>query len=455
MRRACFGCCLALLACSGQDAAAPAADDGGSPETSLGDATFPQPDAAAPDLRDDGIAPPWRWDEMAARVLDSAALADAFVAAGVSVPAGTEIYAATVDENSLGLGYGFFEYGGGAFSQSFWPASTVKLLSSLAALDFVQSQGFTGDATVKWDSGFSDVVNAIVKRAIQTSSNADYDRTIRIAGFDQLNGVWLTPERGFTSTVIKSSYAGFEVKNPPGYTLSEGPKSKVIPARAASGTYPCKSGGNNCTNLFELTEAVRRVVWHSALDASEQFALPAADRAGLEDALCTATPSFFEKGVEAALGSGARICHKPGWVPGSDSLDHGVIEATDGRKFLLGAAVPDPGDSSSQGKLAQLAEHTLAALTTLPAAPFFLQRDAGNSIVIEASPAELRMASPAADTMQLYFDGKAHPVAPPSSDGVFSAAATSADYAGKLVSVRALGAGKLIAVRNIVLPPVP
>ncbi len=455
MRRLGFASCCLCLACSGPDAAAPsgAKDAGGAAsgdvETSITDAGWP--DASAPNLRDDGLPPPWRWDEMAARVLDSATLAQAFAAAGVNPPSGTEIYAATVDHNALGLGFAYFEYGGGAFSQSFWPASTVKLLSSLAALDYIQSQGFTGAATVTWASGFSDVANAIVRRAIQTSSNEDYDRTIRIAGFDQLNANWLSPERGFPTAVIKASYAGFEVKNPPGYTLTEGTKSKVIPARSATGTYSCKSGGNNCANLFELTEAVRRVVWHADSDPADRFSLSEADRAGLEDALCTATPSFFEKGVEAALGSGARICHKPGWVPGSDSLDHGVLEAADGRRYMLGAAIPDPGDSSSQAKLAQVAEHSLNALSTLPKAPFYLQRDAGKKIVIEASPGTLRIFSSGADALELYIDGSAVPLAPADADGIFVALATAADYADKLISMRAFSAGSLSAVRNVVL----
>ncbi len=258
---------------------------------------------------------------------------------GYTPPAGTEAYAALVQENALGLAYAYFDYGGGAFAQSFWPASTVKLLSSLAALDWVGSQGFSGAATVKWDSGFSDTVNAIVDRAIRISSNEDYDRTIRIAGFDQLNAVWLSPERGFPETTIKAAYAGFEVKNPPGYTLTEGGNVKVIPPRAATGSYPCASGKNNCANLFELTEAVRRVVLRELIPAGERFDLAPADLIVLDDALCKATPSFFAKGVSAALGPGASICHKPGWVPGSDSLDHGVIEAADGRRFLLAAAV--------------------------------------------------------------------------------------------------------------------
>lgn len=280
-----FASGLFALVCVGSDRTATSPTDPDSAEASTADALpTDAADAAPPSLRDDGMAPPFRWDEMAQRVVDSSTLKSGLSAAGYAPPAGTEIYAAVVQQNAHGQGYALFDYGAGAFSQSFWPASTIKLLSSLAALDYVQSHGFTGAATVTWKGVFSDVVHNIVRRAIQKSNNQDYDRTVQIAGLDQLNATWLTAARGFPHSVIKASYGKLEVKNPPGYTLTEGEKSKVIPARAAKGTYACKGGRSNCTNLFELTEAVRRVVWHDAISEAERFDLPAADRAVLENA---------------------------------------------------------------------------------------------------------------------------------------------------------------------------
>lgn len=447
-----FASGLFALVCVGSDRTATSPTDPDSAEASTADALpTDAADAAPPSLRDDGMAPPFRWDEMAQRVVDSSTLKSGLSAAGYAPPAGTEIYAAVVQQNAHGQGYALFDYGAGAFSQSFWPASTIKLLSSLAALDYVQSHGFTGAATVTWKGVFSDVVHNIVRRAIQKSNNQDYDRTVQIAGLDQLNATWLTAARGFPHSVIKASYGKLEVKNPPGYTLTEGEKSKVIPARAAKGTYACKGGRSNCTNLFELTEAVRRLVWHDAISEAERFDLPAADRAVLENALCTAIPSFFKAGVDAALGDGARICHKPGWMPGSDSLDHGVIEAADGRRFMLAAAVPDPGDSSSQAKLARIAKHTLSVVAALSNPPFFLQPDAGEHIVIEASPARLRVSSAGADAVELFIDGKALAASPPTADGVFSIGATPSDYVGRLVTLRSYAAGSLTGVRNVAL----
>lgn len=429
----------------GADAASEAAipDAGGWPDDAAGDAA---PDAPSFVIDDDGKPPPWRWDEMVARVIDSQTLKGELAAAP---PAGTEIYAATIEKNALGLAYAPFDYGAGAFAQSFWPASTVKLLTSLAALDFIQSEGFTGAATAQWQSGFGDVVNAIVDRAIRVSSNQDYDRTIRIAGFDQLNETFLSPERGFPTTVIKASYAGFEVKNPPGYTLTEGSNVKTIPARTAQGNYPCASGGNNCTNLFELTEAVRRVVLRDELPEAERFALAAADLDNLENALCKATPSFFASGVTAALGPGATICHKPGWVPGNDSLDHGVITAADGRRFLLAAAVPDPGDSSSQKQLAPVAEGVLGLLTSLKAPPFFLQPTAGAEVRVRIESGGLRLQCLGADSVALWFDGASVPVM--AQGETFFADAVPGDWQGKLVTVRASAGGTLLAARNLVL----
>ena len=435
--------------------------DGGDPKDgSIGDGSWPDANvdsgsdgkaAAWSILADEAKAPPWRWDEMAKRVINSSLLPARFAQVGYQPPLGTDIHAAAISKNNLGLAYAYFESGGGAFKQSFWPASTIKLLTSLAALDFIKSQGFSGAAKVQWASGFGDVVNNIVDRAIRVSSNQDYDRTIRIAGFDRLNSHWLSKKRGFPTTVIKASYAGFEVKNPPGYTLSEGSKIKTIPARTAKGSYPCASSKNNCTNLFELTDAVRRVVLDSEIEAQDRFDLAATDKAVLKKALCSATPSFFAKGVTKTLGSGATICHKPGWVPGLDSLDHGIITSAKGQRFLLGAAIPDPGDSSSQGKLAILAEQTLSALTKQTPKPFALQRSAGQELRVAQNATGLRFQALGADEMRFFVDGQEILASSAAGDGLFQATISKNQWQGRLLTLRAFRLGKLVSVRNFVV----
>jgi hypothetical protein len=341
-------------------------------------------DAGLPPLRDDALLPEWTWEEKARRAVDRWTLPPAYAAAGTLPPAGTEAYAARVVVGVEGPAYVLYESGGGAFVQDFWPASTVKLLAAIGALEFARTLGFTGDAVVAFETGFSDRLRNICDRALVVSSNVDYDRTMQIAGFDRINTEVLTAARGFPTTVLQRSYTGDGVRISPAMTLSEGSRSRSVAERTGTGDYGCGDRDGNCADLFELTEAVRRIVLDAEIPPVERFDLDPADVAALAGMLCRPETSFFLDGVVAALGGEPRICHKTGSVWSDDYLDHGLVEdPRTGRRVLLAAAVPDQGgDDPSRAALAALAERILRTLAPrddgLP-----LQRDAGIPIVVQ------------------------------------------------------------------------
>ena len=145
-----------------------------------------------PQLRDvSQETPDWSWEQKVRHLIDRQTLSQAFAQADYRLPKGSYVYAARILPNRVGgLAYVFYEAGQGAFSEDFWPASTVKVLAALGALDFAADQGFSGQATVTFKSQrgktlFSDRLQEIYKRAIRVSSNADYDRTLQIAGLDR------------------------------------------------------------------------------------------------------------------------------------------------------------------------------------------------------------------------------------------------------------------------------
>jgi hypothetical protein len=371
-------------------------------------------DAGLPPLRDDALLPDWPWIEKARRAMDHDTLGTAFAAAGWTPPAGSEIYAVRIVPGLGGPAYVLYDAGGGAFSQDFWPASTVKVLTSLAALEFLHRRGFTNAARVTWDSGFGDVAGSIVDRAIRVSSNEDYDRTIRIAGFDWLNTEFLDDAHGFPTTIIQRSYARFPIRDIPGMTIEEEGRSLYVPARRSTTDYGCGDDGN-CANLFELTEAVRRIMLDGEIPESERFALDPSDVALVQRSLCTATPSFFAAGVERALGHPARICHKPGWVPWNDCLDHGLIEdPATGERWLVAAAVPETSGRSDCLPLAAVAEQVIRALRAVRDPGLPLQLDAGIPIVVQlddlgTNPERRRayaitVEAPGADRVELFTD---------------------------------------------------
>ncbi|MEN9207109.1 MAG: polysaccharide deacetylase family protein [Gloeomargarita sp. GMQP_bins_14] len=306
-------------------------------------------------------AAPWAWSVQ--RVMDRTFLPTWFRQRGVHWPRGTAIYAARITPGVGGPAYAFYEAGLGAFSQNFWPASTVKVLPAIAALEWVHAQGFTGEVTVTFPQG-QDTLARIIDRSIRESSNWDYDLTVQLVGLDWLNQRFLTPERGFPTTTLQRGYSGLNVYASPPLILREGDRQKIIPRRWFQGVGRCPRRGN-CANLFELTEAIRRVVLHQELPPGERFRIPTADIAQLTTSLCQAEPSFFAAGARVALGQTPQICHKPGWVLHRHCVDSGVITAGQER-YLLAVAMPAWAAGDNCQGLSRVAHQVLTALRQAP-----------------------------------------------------------------------------------------
>jgi len=268
-----------------------------------------------------------------------ASLDAALAGTGYRFPPGANVYAAKITKEAGGLVYEDFEGGGGALGFSFWPASSIKVLAALGALELIGQQGFTGAATVRFGGGAPRTVRSIYDAAIRVSDNAAYDALVEIAGVDWLNKEFLSPARGFPRTVIQRSYTvGGNLRVVPALTLSEGARTATIPARNGKVDTDCAQG--QCSNLWEMSESVRRVVLHNEIPESERFKLAPADVTGLTSALLGAE-GWFEPAVGRVLGTGARIYGKPGQVPGRDCMDVTLIETPDGTRILLSATVPE------------------------------------------------------------------------------------------------------------------
>ncbi|MFP5317111.1 MAG: serine hydrolase [Acidimicrobiia bacterium] len=285
--------------------------------------------------------------------------------AGYRLPLGTSVYAAEVVRGPTGaLRLLEFEAGGGAREKNFWPASSIKVMAAVAALDFLRTLGFTGAATVEWPSGWSTTVRMLVHDAINESANDAYDLLIQIAGFDRLNAVFLSPANGFPDTVIQRGYAGYDIRNSPELVVTEGARTATIPARSSSAQYGCPDAGN-CSNLYEMTESIRRIVLHDELPPAQRFNLDPADVRALDYALL-ASEGWIDPGVARAFGIRARVYNKPGFAGGLDCLDVGLVEdVATGHRFLIGITTPvrTPGDEGCW-VLATVAEEVLEVLAT-------------------------------------------------------------------------------------------
>ena len=284
-------------------------------------------------------APPRVPSPLSAPLSSPKSLESALAAAGYKVPPGAAVYAAKVLEEDGGLTYDDYQAGGGALASNFWPASSIKVLAALGALEYVGRQGFTGAASVSVGGKPGRTLRSIYDGAIRDSSNEDYDLLVELAGLDWLNDEFLTAARGFPVTVIQRSYTvGGNLRTNPSYTLAEGGRRYTVPARTGRVKSGCPAG--NCSNLFEMSESVRRVVLHDEIPEPERFKISSADAAGLTASLLGAE-GYFEPAVARVLGSTARVYKKPGWVPGRDCMDVSLITGRNGQRLLLSATVPE------------------------------------------------------------------------------------------------------------------
>ena len=158
------------------------------------------------------------------------ALEPDLAAKGYKVPERANVYAVRVVERPEGRIYEQYQAGGGALAVDFWPASSIKVLAALGALDFARSLGYSGEATVTFDDGSpSRSLRSISKSAIRDSSNYDYDLLVRIAGRDRLNEEFLTARNGFPVTSIARSYSGLEFDESPAMIFEQGDRRTYVP----------------------------------------------------------------------------------------------------------------------------------------------------------------------------------------------------------------------------------
>lgn len=289
------------------------------------------------------------WMATSSRHIDDTTLASE----GLVLPEGANVFAARIIDGGTSPAYMLYEAGGGAFSDEVYPASSIKILAAVGALELAYKLGFTGEAVVDGTYGLWEYYDG----AIRSSSNEDYDALVRMAGVDWLNEEFL-PSHGYRATRIQEAYGGGEgVTESPSVHLSQEGRELVIPERSSTEDHGC--GAANCSNLFELVDSVRRVVLNDEIDLEERFTVAPGDMDGLQDALLGAE-SWIGPGAADALGPETAVYSKPGWTGGRDCVDVAlVVDADSGDRYLIGISAPDDGECAM---LAPMAAEVLTML---------------------------------------------------------------------------------------------
>jgi hypothetical protein len=291
-------------------------------------------------------------------VLDTRRLGQVLAADQVTVPSGAKILAVRITTVAGSPRYEYLGYAQTAFDDQFWPASSIKLMAALAAVETLEDFGFTvGGATITYSGtapdNYSGPFRTLVNNALIISDNQSYDNLVLFVGFDDLNTQFLRPDVGFERTVIMRRYGMVgSLRHSPAITLREGSRTVNLPARDGTGTYDCPDSGN-CTNPFELSEAIRRVGMHERLPNGERFRLTREDLSYLRYALGTTAGDLIVPAAAQVFGTGNVLFYrKGGYVPGSYRIDNAFLrDKATGEEYVVTIALPDAAGSAPFGSI--------------------------------------------------------------------------------------------------------
>ncbi len=344
---------------------------------------YPHPIALDPAGDRDG------WFTMARLLADHDALARHFRRVDYDPPAFSRALVVTVRPGVEQPRLFHYSLGDTAFvvpRHYFHPASTVKLAAAIGALVTVGALGLTGDVEIE----FTDAEGVqrgrladMIAEALLHSSNRDYNRLVRIAGFDALNDDLLSARWGLPIMAIQARYGdrdGPTLRSSPVMRWREGERSGELPAREAVGRDPdCKG---NCATLFELHEVQRRVMLHEELPASERFPIDPRDVARMR-ATMKVTRKRLGSVPDELFGAPVEVYNNVGRIPRVALLENAtLVDRASGRRVFIVASVAFPGvlgdsDALVVPRLRALVRPTLAlALAATPEGPG-LQHDAG------------------------------------------------------------------------------
>ena len=298
------------------------------------------------------------WFAMARALADPHSLAAHYRGAGYDPPGFSRVLTVAVRPGVGQPRYFYYSLGDTAFEvprQFFHPASTVKLAASLGALRTVGALGLTGDVQLEFNDGEGHYAGKLadsVHEALMHSSNRDYNRLVRIAGFDALNVDYLSPRWGAPEMAVQARYGsrnGPTLRTSPAIRYREGDKSGEIPAREASSKHPGCRG--NCATLFELHDIQRRVLLHDELPEDQRFPVAAKDISRMRETM-RITRKRFGKVPEEVFGAPVEIFNNVGRIPRLALLENAtMIDPKSGRRLFIVASVAFPaalGDSDAE-----------------------------------------------------------------------------------------------------------
>ena len=270
-----------------------------------------------------------------------------------------------------------FSYGDTADRVDFWPASTIKIYPATAALTILKEQGFSLDAEATfyhesggvWVKDVTKTFRDLIFESFNCSSNTAYTLLLRFAGIDWLNQEFFVPNNGFNATTLMVGYVN---ERPFVYKRSEAQKIVVAEGEkslerihAFSGTsyheeVGCTisygAGAANCSSPRDMTEHMKRVMFHEWLSEDARFNLRIDDLNWMryEGSVMNNKETCGNHGwagVKKVLPE-AEFYHKGGTVA-AYRLDLQYVEDEGSGTYYLAAIVTESGSGSTLTKLSE------------------------------------------------------------------------------------------------------
>jgi len=185
-----------------------------------------------------------------------------------------------------------YSYGDTADGLGFWPASTIKIYPATAALTILKEQGFSLDAKATffhksdglWVEDITKSFRDLIFESFNCSSNTAYTLLLRFAGVDWINEEFFTLQNGFAATTLMVGYVNerpyvYKRSESQRIVVTEGDKSweRVhdyggVPYHDQVGcTVSYGAGAANCSSPRDMTQHMKRVMFHEALAEDSRF----------------------------------------------------------------------------------------------------------------------------------------------------------------------------------------
>lgn len=272
----------------------------------------------------------------------------------------------------------WFHYRDSADAIDFWPASTIKIYTVVAALEYLNDLKMPTDTALvyehyqdnQWLLDTARTAPEMISEVFRRSSNEDYTLLLRFVGIDRINTRFLIPERGFPHSALMRGYVSdrphvYVKEEPQRITLYANSREPVRIEHQWSRTSYSKQRGatiisettGNCTSTQELAECLRRIMFHHLIPHNERYNLTDEQvkfviegGRGLTGLECGKNGTFQWKEPVTKVFPNARIFYKGGAIS-TYTLDLICVDDKDSKTKYVFATAAQSGNNETIRKM--------------------------------------------------------------------------------------------------------